>query len=83
MHGFLNVLLCAAFCDLGVESDELAELLEEQDERGFAFADGDVSWKAHRASVDDLLRARTQFAMSFGSCLFKEPLDSLRVMLLL
>jgi hypothetical protein len=83
MHGFLNVLLCAAFCHLGVKSDELAELLEEQDEHAFAFADGDVSWQGHRASVDDLLSVRAHFALSFGSCSFEEPLDSLRVMNLL
>jgi hypothetical protein len=83
MHGFLNVLLCAAFCYLGVERGELVELLEEQDEQAFAFADGGVSWQGHSAASDDLARVRAGFAMSFGSCLFKEPLDSLRLMNLL
>jgi hypothetical protein len=72
MHGFLNVFLAAAMLDVA------ESILEERDPSAFAFDDGGVSWREHRVSTEALALTRSQFATSFGSCSFEEPIDDLR-----
>lgn len=81
LHGFLNLLLGAALCRLGVEHGALVALLEEDDRRAFLFADHDVSWRGHRATLPQVREARERLVISFSSCWFAEPLASLRALL--
>lgn len=70
MHGFVNVFLAAAM------ADEAEAILGEQDARVFTFDDEGATWRKRRVSIDEL-RAMRQFATSFGSCSFEEPIDDL------
>jgi hypothetical protein len=78
MHGFLNVFLASAFLRSGMQSDLAVELLEEKSAEGFQFDLDGVRWRDHRLNLDQLAAVRANFAMSFGSCSFTEPVDDLR-----
>jgi hypothetical protein len=83
MFGFLNVFLAAALAARGVTEPELVALLEERHGHAFAFTHSGAQWRDHVLSLDELMRARRTFAISFGSCSFREPVDDLRELALL
>jgi len=77
MHGFLNVLVATALSladDLSLR--ELQEVLDETDPKAFAFKREYLTWRDHRANLEDVENARTLF-FSFGSCSIREPLEGL------
>ncbi len=80
MHGFLNVFLAAAFLLAGMDANEAVRLLKEQSEQAFQFDSDGVSWRQHRLSRDQIAASRRDFAISFGSCSFMEPVDDLRAL---
>ncbi|MEO8624077.1 MAG: hypothetical protein ABI625_23560 [bacterium] len=77
MFGFLNVFAAGVFARGSMPETALAELLDERDVTAFRFTDDAVHWRAHSISLDDVIAARATFAMSFGSCSFREPIDDL------
>jgi hypothetical protein len=83
MHGFLNVFLAAAFLRAGMEPGLAHQLLEEQSAEAFQFNSDGVTWHQHRLSRNELAATRQDFALSFGSCSFTEPIDDLRSLHLL
>jgi hypothetical protein len=78
MFGFLNVFLAAAFARAGMHESQLVRLLEERDVGAFTFRDDAVTWREHRLDREQLADARHSFAVGFGSCSFREPVDDLR-----
>ena len=78
MHGFLNVFLAAALLRVGIETTDAVRLLEEQSQQAFQFDSHGVGWRQHRLSREEIVAARRDFAVSFGSCSFTEPIDDLR-----
>ncbi|HKM48229.1 MAG TPA: hypothetical protein VJX69_11610 [Terriglobales bacterium] len=81
MHGFLNVFLAAAFLRAGMERALAISLVES---RGpFEFSSGGIHWRKNRLGTDEIAAARKDFAVSFGSCSFTEPIDDLRALHLL
>jgi hypothetical protein len=83
MFGFLNVFAAAAFARSGVGEGDIAALLEERDPHALSFADDGLRWRGHAVSSDELLAARRSFAIAFGSCSFREPVDDLHQLSLL
>ena len=83
MHGFLNLFLAAAFLRAGMEPGLARQVLEEQSADAFHFDSDGAIWREHRLSVRDIAAAREDFAISFGSCSFTEPIDDLRALHLL
>ncbi len=77
MCGFLNLFLAAAFARRGMAPSEVAELLEDRDVGAMHFSGDGVEWHGHRLTTARLADARSRFALSFGSCSFREPLDDL------
>jgi len=77
MHGFLNLFLVAAFLVEGMEVSEAIQLMEEANPMALGFDNAFVRWRSHTLSVDRLALARRGFAMNFGSCSFREPIDEL------
>jgi hypothetical protein len=71
MHGFTNVFLAAALAWRGAEKEDLVRTLEA---REFSFSDDGARWAGFEASTDEIAAARREFAMSYGSCSFEEPL---------
>jgi hypothetical protein len=78
MHGFLNVFCAAAMAWHGVVQGPVAEMLEETDPAAFQFDENGFAWKGHRLSASQIHSARREFAHSFGSCSFEEPVADLR-----
>jgi len=77
MHGFVNLFLGAALVWRGQGP---LPTLEEQSAAAFRFGDEAVEWHGHRVSAEELREVREQFAISFGSCSFEEPVADLRAL---
>ena len=77
MFGFLNLFLAASFARQGMDAAVLAELLEARDVGAFRINDDHVTWRGHVLAAAALANDRDHFAVSFGSCSFREPLDDL------
>ncbi len=79
MHGFLNVF-GAAILSHALEFPEstLREMLEDESAESFSFDDQGLRWRDHCASSDQIARTRREFAISFGSCSFTEPIEDLQ-----
>jgi hypothetical protein len=77
MYGFLNVFLAAVFIAAGGARDDARALLEESDSSAFSFSDDGIVWRGHRFDVEQIRASRAEFATSFGSCSFREPVDEL------
>jgi hypothetical protein len=80
MHGFLNVFLAAAFAWHGKSNIE--PILVETDPDAFRF-DEQARWRDWFLDVGQIRQARQQFAHSFGSCSFEEPIHDLQALGLL
>jgi hypothetical protein len=84
MHGFLNVFLTAALAGATLLTlEEAVALLEQTSPEAFTFDDSGASCADRRLTLDQIDRARREFALSFGSCSFQEPVDDLRALSLL
>lgn len=73
MHGFVNVFMAAALVGAADE-----EVLLETDPRAFTFTDAMASWRGHGVTTAQLAGVRKEFAISFGSCSFEEPIADLK-----
>jgi hypothetical protein len=78
MHGFLNVFTAAALAWEGADAATVLAVLDETDARAFQFSDDALSWRGHALPTRQLVTARREFAHSFGSCSFEEPVADLR-----
>jgi hypothetical protein len=83
MFGFVNVFLAGAFALAGMNEHEVATLLDERDASAIIFGNDSVRWREHTITLDALRHARAAFALAFGSCSFREPIDDLRHLALL
>ncbi len=83
MHGFLNVFIAATFAWYGMDRTAVRELLDETDPRTLEFNDDELRWREWTASTADVEQARRDFAHSFGSCSFDEPINDLRALCLI
>jgi hypothetical protein len=77
MHGFVNLFLGAA---LAWRGDESLATLEERSAVAFRFSDDAAEWRGHRVTAEELRDVREQFAISFGSCSFEEPIADLKAL---
>lgn len=80
MHGFINLFLAAALAWYGADEAAVRRTLEEEELGAFRL-DGDlIRWHDNTMTVEQLEPVREQFAISFGSCSFREPVDDLMAM---
>jgi hypothetical protein len=80
MHGFINLFLGAALAWFGADETALWRTLEEEDATAFRVDDDVIRWHEHAMTADQLELVRRDFAISFGSCSFAEPVDDLTAM---
>jgi hypothetical protein len=80
MHGFVNVFAAAALARDGLTTDEVEAILREDDPRAFRLDDSGLEWRGLRVATDALTGVRRDFASSFGSCSFAEPVADLRAL---
>lgn len=78
LHGFVNVFVAAAFA-WHHRPDLLEPLLAETDPTAFRFDDC-VHWRNERLTIEQVRRARRDFAHAFGSCSFEEPIHDLQTL---
>ncbi len=79
MHGFLNVLMMAAFARESFRVSLLEEIMEEEFEEVFEFTEGGLSWRgSHLLTINHIERLRSRGMHSFGSCSFDEPVTDLQ-----
>jgi hypothetical protein len=77
MYGFLNVFIGAGLLYSGESEETALAVLEESDSSAFGFEDDAIQWRGKRISTEQILASRSEFAISFGSCSFREPIDAL------
>ena len=77
MYGFLNVFLAAALVYAGESEETALSALEETNPAAFDFEDGAIRWRDKVVTADQIAGSRTEFAIAFGSCSFREPVDEL------
>ena len=79
MHGFLNLFLMTGFAREGYRSSLLEDVMEEEFDEVFRFADASVSWRnEYRLNAFQLDALRKKGLHSFGSCSFDEPIADLQ-----
>lgn len=80
MHGFLNLLLAATLLYYGGSVGASNQLLQEEDCGAFSFSAGAIAWRSFRWTADQIRTVRKEFAISFGSCSFEEPIHDLEAL---
>ncbi len=80
MHGFVNVFVAAAFVWHGAGREVALDILNEEEPRAFGFSGDAMSWRSRRLPTEAIRSARQEFAHSFGSCSFEEPVADLRAL---
>lgn len=83
MYGFVNVFLAAAMLRAGHPAPALRALLEERDAAALTVAGAGITWRGLSVDAATLGATRAQFAGSFGSCSFEEPVQDLAALSLL
>lgn len=78
MHGFLNVFLTAVFQYNGLTRDDALAVMNARSLAGVSFDDDTVAWKDYRVTLGEIATVRRRFAVAFGSCSFREPVDDLK-----
>lgn len=76
MYGFINVFLAAAALYSGSAAGDARGILMESSMNAFRFDDAGVFWQEWSLSTECIESAR-EFATSFGSCSFREPVEDL------
>jgi hypothetical protein len=77
MYGFLNLFLAAVLLRAGHAEADLLPLLEERDVSAIAVTSDAITWRDMRADAATIRAVRLEFAGSFGSCSFEEPVQDL------
>ena len=83
MHGFLNVFIGGGVCLVGREERGSGGEFKETDAAALRFENDGLEWRGHRLGTAQIRCARREFAHSFGSCSFEEPVSELRELELL
>lgn len=80
MHGFVNFFMAAAAAFEGASQARVTAILNESDRNNFAATADKLRWCEHSFSIETIQEMRSQFAISFGSCSFEEPVGEMRLM---
>ncbi|HEV2464250.1 MAG TPA: hypothetical protein VGT04_10615 [Acidobacteriaceae bacterium] len=78
MHGFANVFLAAILAWRGEKKQAIVDTLALAQASAFTFNEESVQWLGFEAGVDEIAATRRDFATSYGSCSFTEPLEEAR-----
>jgi len=87
MHGFVNVFLAAVLALKAAQADAganpppaLVRILEERDASSFTLDSAAIRWRGLEFPAAEIARVRDEFARSFGSCSFVEPVSDLETL---
>jgi hypothetical protein len=77
MYGFLNVFMAATLVHAGESDDVALAVLQEEDPFAFSFSSDAIAWRDKVVDAEQIRACRANFAISFGSCSFREPVDEI------
>lgn len=77
MFGFVNVFMAAALAHEGATEDLLERVLRETGRDAFHFDDDAARWRDCQLPTATIAHVRASFAIAFGSCSFREPVEEL------
>ncbi|MGC2163738.1 MAG: hypothetical protein WA634_17655 [Silvibacterium sp.] len=80
MHGFTNVFLAAVLAWRDEGARAVRDTLAVEDGSVFVFGEDDVRWLGLSAGIDEIEVVRREFAVSYGSCSFTEPLEEVKTL---
>lgn len=80
MHGFVNVLVAAALAWGGAPAGDVEAVLDGDEGDAFAFEPDGARWRDRWIPTATLAAGRSEFALSFGSCSFAEPVADLEAL---
>ena len=80
MHGFLNVFAAATLAWAGADAAQVEAVLREECADAFRWRGDGLAVGDRLLEAEKLAGARAEFATSFGSCSFDEPVADLRAM---
>ena len=80
MHGFINVFVAAAFAWHEADRALILDVVQEDSESVFEFREDDMRWRGKVLTTAQIAAARRDFAHSFGSCSFEEPVADLHAL---
>ena len=80
MHGFINLFVAATIAYRGAAAGEVTDALNEQNSAAFQWNKNTLTWRTHRLSSKQIAETRKNFAISFGSCSFTEPIGDLKAL---
>ena len=83
MHGFLQVFTAAALARRGAPTEQIEAALADEAPEAFGLDQEALRWREQHFEIEELAGLRREFARSFGSCSFEEPLTDLREMAIL
>ena len=79
MHGFLNLFLMTGFAREGYRPSLLEDVMEEEFDEVFRFADQSITWRDDFSlNIWQIEALRIRGIQSFGSCSFDEPVADLQ-----
>ncbi|MEJ7625156.1 MAG: hypothetical protein WKF34_14285, partial [Pyrinomonadaceae bacterium] len=79
MHGFLNLFLMSGFALEGYRPSLLEDVMEEEFDEVFSFADQSATWRDdYSLTLRQIEQLRARGIQSFGSCSFDEPVSDLQ-----
>ena len=78
MFGFLGLFTAGALARTGADEATVVQVLEERDASAFSFTDDALRWRDRTIALAQVSASRHEFALSFGSCSFREPVDDLQ-----
>lgn len=78
MYGFVNVFAAAILAHThGLDAATVQAVLEDTDAKNFCWSADEFAWRALRVTTAEIVRARQDLILSFGSCSFDEPREEL------
>jgi hypothetical protein len=80
-HGFVNIMGASVLLQAGViDGADVAACIGETEPSAFSFSDGVFAWRARRAPLAAVLKARKSLVVGFASSRFGEPAKGLRAL---
>lgn len=78
MHGFINVFLAACFARAKAwTAPQLIAVLQNTDASSIQISDEAITFNGNPLTSREIASVRKEFAISFGSCSFEEPIEDL------
>lgn len=80
MHGFVNVFVAAIVAYYGASVEDVIGVLDERSPAAFQWDADALTCRGFHMTAKQIKEVREEFAISFGSCSFLEPVHDLKAL---